>query len=129
MARFVRMPLEDGGSVVVEVADDGTDVQRIGRERPAVQDAAETLQQALSRVRPAVDAVLDTVRGMAERPDRVTLEFGIRLSAEAGVVVARAATEANFTVSVEWSRDGRARHERDERAERERDEREERAED
>ena len=32
------------------------------------------------------------------------MEFGIKVTGEAGVVVAKAATEANFTVSAEWSR-------------------------
>jgi hypothetical protein len=33
----------------------------------------------------------------------VSVEFGITLSAEAGVVVARGSTEAHFTVSMQWA--------------------------
>jgi hypothetical protein len=33
----------------------------------------------------------------------VKIEFGAKLTAEAGVVIAKAATEANFKLSLEWS--------------------------
>lgn len=55
-------------------------------------------------MRPAMQAVVGQLRGGIAPPDRISLEFGIKFSAEAGVVVARTATEANFTVSVEWNR-------------------------
>ncbi|MCZ7373772.1 MULTISPECIES: CU044_2847 family protein [unclassified Micromonospora] len=103
MTHVVAMPVDGGETVLIEVSDDRTGIERVGRPGEVVRTAGETLQQALARVRPAAEAVLDSVRGMAKTPDRVTVEFGIKLTAEAGVVVARTATEANFAVTVEWS--------------------------
>jgi hypothetical protein len=40
---------------------------------------------------------------LATPPDTVKIEFGVKLTAEAGVVIAKAATEANFKLSLEWS--------------------------
>ncbi|MBY8874759.1 hypothetical protein K7640_23300 [Micromonospora sp. PLK6-60] len=103
MADVVAVPVEGAGTVLIEVSSERTGIERVGRAGDVVRDANETLQQALARVRPAADAVLDSVRGMAKTPDKVTVEFGIKLTAEAGVVVARTAAEANFAVTVEWS--------------------------
>ena len=103
MAHVAEMTLDDGQVVILVVASTGpAGTQRVGRARGPVTGAAETLQQALARVRPALGAVVDGVRSLPEPPEKVTVEFGITLSADVGVVVARGTTEANFTVTMEW---------------------------
>jgi hypothetical protein len=101
VAKVVRMPVDDSTTVLVEVSDDG--VERVGRVRDVAASTAETLQQAVQGILPAVDEVLTGMRGLAQRPEKVKLEFGIKLSAEAGVLIARASTEAQFKVTLEWS--------------------------
>ena len=89
MAHVAEMTLDDGQVVILEVASTGpAGTQRVGRARGPVTGAAETLQQALARVRPALGAVVDGVRSLPEPPEKVTVEFGT--------------TEANFTVTMEW---------------------------
>ncbi|HEY2058657.1 CU044_2847 family protein [Amycolatopsis sp. NBC_01480] len=103
MGTVVEMPLEDGSTVLVEVAEDEQRLQRVGRAGSVVRDSAETLEEALRRVKPAVATVLHQIRDLATPPDTVKIEFGVKLTAEAGVVIAKAATEANFKLSLEWS--------------------------
>jgi hypothetical protein len=52
----------------------------------------------------ARSAVVTKLRGLADQPDEMVVEFGIKLGAKAGVVIASADTEANFTVSLTWRR-------------------------
>lgn len=109
MAHVAEMMLDDGQTVLLEVAGAGPGgTHRVGRGGTAVAGAAETLQQALARVRPALGAVLDSALGLARPPGAVTVEFGITLNAEIGVVVARGSTEAHFTVTMEWPGSGAA---------------------
>lgn len=104
MSRILALPLDGGGTVLVEAAaGEETGIDRVGRLGDAIRDSAETLQHALSRVRPAVAAVFGSMRTLPEPPEKICVEFGIRLTAEAGVVVARASSEANFTVTLEWT--------------------------
>jgi hypothetical protein len=103
VATVVEMPLEDGSTILVELADDEQRLQRVGRVGKVVRDGAETLEEAVRRVKPVATAVLSQLRDLATPPDTVKLEFGIKLSAEAGVVVAKAASEANFKLSLEWT--------------------------
>lgn len=103
MAYVGEMLLDDGQVVLLEVAGDGpAGVRRVARGG-TVTGAAETLQQALTRVRPALGAVLDGARGLPRPPGSVTVEFGITLSADVGVVVARGSSEAHFTVTMQWA--------------------------
>lgn len=97
------LPLEDGEVVLVEVLDPGSSrPDRVSRIDAAIH-ATETLQDALRRTKPALQAVVTQMRGLDEPPDRVSLTFGIKLSTVAGVVIAQGGSEANFEVKVEWN--------------------------
>ncbi|MFE1322936.1 CU044_2847 family protein [Kitasatospora phosalacinea] len=104
MPELFTIPLDDGGHLTVEVAEEAGGIQRVGRGPDAVRHGAETFQEAVGRIRPALASVVGQIRSLADAPERVTVEFGIKLTAEAGVVIARTATEANFTITAEWQR-------------------------
>ena len=70
--------------------------------RPA--GAKEIAGQVREAVGPAVEAaraVLDKV--MEIRPERVEVKFGIKVSGGASWLVARAAAEGNFEVTLSWA--------------------------
>ncbi|MER6710628.1 MULTISPECIES: CU044_2847 family protein [unclassified Streptomyces] len=111
MTAITSIRLDDGSLLRVETTEPASPrpvvedpYEPIRRPRPAddVASAADTLRSAVDRVRPAVSDIVDSLRSMPRRPDRITLEFGVKVTAEAGVVVARTAAEAHFTVGVEW---------------------------
>lgn len=62
--------------------------------------ATQPLEAALDDLRPAVAAVRQRLDAM--QPDEVSVEFGIVLGAETGVVVAKGTTEVHFTVTLTW---------------------------
>jgi len=105
MAWLVSMPLDEGGEVLLEVAgDDEQGFQRVGRGEDAVKRAAETMQNALGQLRPTAQTVIDQFRTLSDAPDKISLGFGIKVTGEAQLVIAKAASEANFQVSIEWQR-------------------------
>jgi Trypsin-co-occurring domain 1 len=107
MARFVEVPLPDGRSLVVEASEEpGDEVVRAGYAHESAAGVAESFEAALDRVRNAAAVVFDRMRSFEHRPDEVTVEFAIKLGAEAGVVIAKSAVEANLTVQVRWSGTG-----------------------
>jgi hypothetical protein len=71
--------------------------------RPAGPD------EILGRVREAVDPAVEAAKAVLEkvkeaRPDEVHLKFGIKVSGGANWLVAKAAGEANFEITLNWSR-------------------------
>ena len=106
MSRLVEFPLQDGGSVLVEV-DAGSAGGRVTRgwgDRSVTDKAEQTFEQAISRVEPAAQTLISRLRSLPEGPDEVGVEFGLELSAEAGAFIAAASTTANFKVSLTWRR-------------------------
>jgi hypothetical protein len=100
------MDLDDGGSVLVEVADGAAPgpVTRGGRAQDLVTSAGASLGEALDQLGPVVKGVVTRLREAADWPDEVEVEFAIKLSADANVIIARSSGEANFRISMRWAR-------------------------
>ena len=103
MKHLVEFPLEEGGSVVVEIDESETGgTVRAGRE-DKIEKARETFEDALNKVLPATKSVVEKLRDMESRPDEIEVTFGVNLSTMAGAVIASASTAANFGVTVRWT--------------------------
>ena len=102
--RSVTLRLDATNSVEVEV----TPV-------PGYQSTSTTGKQ----LEATFDTVLDAVRAVGERfggtarrlleesrPDSVELTIGVKLTAEAGVILAKTASEAQFAIKIIWKGSG-----------------------
>lgn len=100
MSQLIRVPLEDGGFLVVETNDALVGPVPAARTGEVVATAVQTLEEGLDTLQPALTRLLDKLRAVS--PQEVTVELGIKLSTKAGVVIAQAAGEANFKVTLLW---------------------------
>ncbi|GHH12508.1 CU044_2847 family protein [Streptomyces gardneri] len=89
--------------VRIREAEDADAVTRVGRGARAAVQASRTLDQMLDAVRPVAESFVSRFTQMENPPDEIGLEFGISLTAGADVVIATTGTEANFTVTLNWS--------------------------
>lgn len=105
MAQLIEFSVGGDRSIFVQVEDAtaGPVTRGIGAQSIATR-ASQTFEDAISRVRPATEAIVAQLRGLATAPDEVGVEFGLALSAEAGAFIAAASTVANFKVSLTWHR-------------------------
>ncbi len=104
MSEIVRFASEAGQSILVEVDDDrGGRVMRGARPADAVVDAGTSLERVLSGLGPAIKGIVSQLHAAAERPAEIEIEFGIKLSVDANVIIARTGGEANFRIALKWS--------------------------
>jgi hypothetical protein len=103
MSSLTRFEIEGGGTVLVESPDDDGITRATGRPE-AIRNAAETYQAALSGVRAAAMATLRELTGLPRQPDEISIEFGVRLDAQAGAVIARTGVEGHLQVSLLWKK-------------------------
>src|SRR5258705_8752536 len=94
MAEVVRYALDDGSVVLFEVepldgfAEASTD-RVVGRVREAVGPAVRAAREVLEQVK-------------ADGPSEVEVKFGIKVSGTMDWLVAKAATEGSFEVTLRW---------------------------
>lgn len=102
MTELVAVPLENGGAIVVEMDHAQSGVVKAGRPGEVVAQATQSLEAALESVTPAAQSILAKLR--EARPHGITVEFGLKLTAEAGAVITKTAGECNLKVTLYWER-------------------------
>jgi hypothetical protein len=103
MGRLVEFTTEDGAIVVVETADGVGGSRLVSRGGEPADRITGTFEAALDGVRSAAQSALRVFRDGALRPDSVELEFGVKLGAEAGAVIAKGTAEGQLVVRLSWS--------------------------
>jgi hypothetical protein len=102
--RLAAFELLQGGSVVVEVADSDPGYDRLARGAgELVADTGRQFRSALDVIGPIADALIDKMGGLAARPDTVEVQFGVRLNAQVGAVIASTQAEGHLQVSLTWT--------------------------
>jgi Trypsin-co-occurring domain 1 len=105
VTQLIEFPLATGSSVLVEVTERPAGPLTRGLTGGDVTERAQqTFEEAVSRVRPAVESVIAQLHSLAEAPDEIHVEFGLDLHAQAGAFIAAVSTTANFTVALTWQR-------------------------
>ncbi len=81
-------------------------VRQVSRIDDMTEKSAQALDKAMSTIREMGQLVSETVKSInvADRPNKVELEFGLKLDAEAGALVAKASAESSFKVVLTWAR-------------------------
>ncbi|WTX70890.1 hypothetical protein OG788_16130 [Streptomyces sp. NBC_00647] len=102
MDGLVEFKTDDGALVVVEAADDASGSRLVARDDGTVQ-ATRTFEGALEGVRAAAQSALRVFRDGSLRPDSVEIEFGVKLSAEAGALIAKSSVEGHLVVKLSWA--------------------------
>jgi hypothetical protein len=103
---LLYMPLsrDEGAHLVAEV--DSVDLE--GVELVAddgsghLTKAVGSLAEAFDKLEPALGMIVSRLRSAARQPDEITVDFGLKLGGEAGLVFAKGTVEANIAVSVTW---------------------------
>jgi hypothetical protein len=108
MAELAQFPLSGGGVLVVEVDPPDRSAGRVmrGGDTPeAIATATATFESALGTVRSAAEGILNQLRSLAQPPDEVQVEFGVKMGAIAGAIIAKVSTEANFKINLTWKKE------------------------
>src|SRR5690242_302614 len=99
MKRLLEFPLDEGGSVVVDVDEpsDGPAMRGIGKDRSALlQETDKTFEDVTAAVTPAARYLITWLRSIDGPPDGVRIRFGVQLSAQTGAFIASVAAQAKL---------------------------------
>jgi hypothetical protein len=101
---LLRVPVDETGAyfeVEVDHQDLSGEVALVAG-RPDLAEAPFSLASSLRSVLPALHVLLDGLRTLAPGPDEVTVELGLKVGGETGLVFVKGTGEATFTVNLTW---------------------------
>jgi hypothetical protein len=106
MSQLAKFPLKNGGFLAVEVdaAEASGRMMRGSTPAEVLVTASNTFEAALENVRAAAEGILNELRSLAHPPDDVAVEFGVKMSAESGAIIAKLTGEANFKINLTWKK-------------------------
>ena len=108
MSKYVEFPLDGGGSIVIESAEEpargGTGFMRGEGVYTAANAATQSFDASVEAVRRSADLLVSKLRGLSAPPDELTVSFALKASGElGGLAVAKNGGDANFNVTLKWS--------------------------
>jgi hypothetical protein len=86
--------------VIVEVEDPALRGDQLGSVSSTVAKAKQSFEEAAAGIQPIAETILRQVSALA--PESVSVEFGIKFSAQVGVVLAASAVEGNCKITLSW---------------------------
>ena len=99
------LPSASEGLTLRGIPDGALATRGLGAGR-LVERTQQSLDEVLAHATPAVSALLRQVREQEEPPDELEVEFGIQVSLEVGAYIAAAGSQANFRVTMRWTKHG-----------------------
>ncbi|MFD7868439.1 CU044_2847 family protein [Streptomyces sp. NPDC059783] len=103
MASMMEFTTESGATVTVEVDRHVPGARLVARDGHSLARAGRTFDSALQGIRSAAESALAVFRDGTLKPDGVELEFGVKITSEAGAVIAKSAMEGHLVVKLSWS--------------------------
>ena len=108
MSKYVEFPLEGGGTIVIESADEpvrtASGFLRPGEAGSEVANQAQgSFDASVESVRRSAELLVSKLRGLSAPPDELEISFSLKASSEtASLVVGKAGGDANFGVLLRW---------------------------
>lgn len=103
LAQFI---LEDGSSFLAEIDEpDDSAIQRVAAVETGelVYQAKKNLEESLEQIKPVASTIISKLRsGLTSPADHIEVKFGLKLSAEAGIIFSTVGGEVTFEITLKW---------------------------
>jgi hypothetical protein len=106
MTHYIETQTKDGSTIRIEVTD--TSKVGAGFTRPATpthistEEAKDAYNQLLTTIKHCANGVIDTLQTLEALPSTASIDFAVKIDAEAGAMIARSREDAQFRVSLSW---------------------------
>lgn len=70
----------------------------------AVETAEKDIDKLLGLIKPLSTSLVSTIKSIETKPDSISAEFGLGVSAEGNVFVMKASGEASLKVTLTWNK-------------------------
>jgi len=109
VSKYVEFPLEGGGSILIEAADEPSRASagflRDGDKSAGAEKAQQSFDASVEAVRRSADLLVTKLRDLSTPPDELQVNFNLKASGEmGGLTVGKAGADANYTVMLKWQK-------------------------
>ena len=106
MADLIKIQLDNGTSIYLETAqiDRSDDLLDPVTGNRVIQKTKAFLAETFDQNKEFSGGISESIDRMDFRPDELEVEFAVKFSADAGIIISSIGTEANITVKMKWEK-------------------------
>ena len=104
MIDYIETKTSDGTPIRIEVETSSKSGAGFARSSPAAEAEAakDAYNQTLNTIRACANGVIETLQNLEAAPSAASINFAIKVDAEAGATVAKSVNDAQFKISLSW---------------------------
>ena len=110
--KIVQFNTDDGDSIYIETEEVNTNSNEAGfaavglseDEKSGINKASSKFEKALEPVKRVSNHLIQNIKDIQIAPDEISIELGLKFSAEAGMIISKASTEGNIKVNLSWKK-------------------------
>ena len=106
MQSLTKFELDKGGSILIEAvgSNEQHGVVRANKTGDLIATSKVKFEEAISQIKPFVSPIIQNLQDLPKMPDEIKVEFGVKLSANAGAFIASASSEASIKINLQWKK-------------------------
>ena len=94
--------IDKSAPILVEVESKSGVVLAAQKTKQIQKESAHAITSAMDTIYNTATRINNTIEALPVKPSQVEVEFGIKLVAETGAIIAKASGEVNFKVKLAW---------------------------
>jgi hypothetical protein len=106
MIEYIETRTADGTPIRIEVESAAKSGAGFARQTAPTDVSTEgtkgAYDQVLATIRACANGVVDTLQNLSAAPNAASIDFAIKINAEAGAVIAKSMADSHFKVSLTW---------------------------
>ncbi|MCB0208570.1 MAG: hypothetical protein KDJ52_04555 [Anaerolineae bacterium] len=106
MVHYIETLIKDGQSIRIEVDEASRSGAGFARQSPSSDISSDATKDAYSQVldtvRGCANGVIDVLQSLEAQPQSASVDFAIKVDAEAGAMIAKSRESGQFRISLSW---------------------------
>jgi hypothetical protein len=106
MIHYIETQTKDGSTIRIEVADTSRPSAGFARSTTSTHISTDATKDAynqlLTTIQYCANGVIETIQNLEALPNAASIDFAVKIDAEAGAMIAKSREDAQFRVSLSW---------------------------
>ena len=106
MANLIEVQLDNGMKIFIETSqvDESDDLLEHVSANRIITKTKEFLTESFEQVKAFSNGISESISTMELKPDEIEIEFAVKFSADAGIIISSIGTESSVTVKMKWDK-------------------------
>jgi hypothetical protein len=107
MSKMVEIIFDDGSKMFLETFDVGTcsgELVDPASGGKLLHKAKDFLDDKFQQIKLFSNGLAESIKGIDFQPDEFEVEFSVKFSADAGIIISSVSSEASITVKMKWNK-------------------------